>query len=77
MNTDRLALAGFLGGYTGLTRQACELDLRQYAAWRRQHRLPLFAARRAGIECFARDLEAPGRSGGRRPSWAARCRVRA
>jgi hypothetical protein len=29
-NTERLALAGFLAGYSGLTRQAYELDLRQY-----------------------------------------------
>jgi len=27
-NTERLALAGFLAGYGGLTRQAYELDLR-------------------------------------------------
>ncbi|MGH3403468.1 MAG: hypothetical protein ACRDRJ_13370 [Streptosporangiaceae bacterium] len=32
-NAERLALAGFLAGYSGLTRQAYELDLRQYAAW--------------------------------------------
>jgi hypothetical protein len=30
-NTERLALAGFLAGYSGLTRQAHELDLRQFA----------------------------------------------
>ena len=30
-NTERLALAGFLAGYSGLTRQAYELDLRQPA----------------------------------------------
>jgi|SRR5215472_2544713 len=29
----RLALAGFLAGYTGLTRQACELDLLPYTSW--------------------------------------------
>ena len=29
---ERLALAGFLAGYTGLTRQAYALDLRQYAS---------------------------------------------
>ena len=28
-NTEQLALAGFLAGYSGLTRQAYELDLRQ------------------------------------------------
>ena len=61
-NTERLALAGFLAGYSGLTRQAYELDLRQYAAWCQQHQLRLFAARRADIECFARDLEARGRA---------------
>ncbi len=32
-DTERLALAGFLAAYSGLTRQADELDLRQYAAW--------------------------------------------
>jgi len=40
-NTERLALAGFLAGYSGLTRQAYELDLRQYTSWchlcRRRH----------------------------------------
>jgi site-specific recombinase XerD len=59
---ERLALAGFLAGYTGLTRQAHALDLRQYASWCQQHHLPLFQARRADIECFARDMEACGRA---------------
>ena len=40
-NTERLALAGFLAGYSGLTREAYELDLRQCASWcqlcRRRH----------------------------------------
>jgi hypothetical protein len=35
-NTERLALAGFLAGYSGLTRQAYELDLRQYTTGRRR-----------------------------------------
>jgi integrase/recombinase XerD len=61
-NTQRLALAGFLAGYSGLTRQAYALDLRQYASWCHQHHLRLFQARRADIECFARDLEARGRA---------------
>ena len=61
-NTERLALAGFLAGYSGLTRQAYELDLRQYASWCHQHHLCLFQARRADIECFARDLETRGRA---------------
>jgi site-specific recombinase XerD len=46
-----------------LTRQAYELDLRRYASWCHQHRLRLFQARRADIECFARDLETRGRAG--------------
>jgi integrase/recombinase XerD len=59
---ERLALAGFLAGYTGLTREAYALDLRQFASWCAQHHLRLFQARRADIECFARDLEARGRA---------------
>jgi integrase/recombinase XerD len=59
---ERLALAGFLAGYTGLTRDAYALDLRQYANWCQQRHLRLFQARRADIECFARDLEARGRA---------------
>jgi integrase/recombinase XerD len=45
-----------------LDRQAYELDLRQYAGWCQQHHLRLFQARRADIECFARDLETRGRA---------------
>jgi integrase/recombinase XerD len=61
-NTERLALAGFLAGYSGLTREAYELDLRQYVNWCHQHHLRLFQARRADIDCFARDLETQGRA---------------
>jgi hypothetical protein len=55
---ERLALAG----YSGLTREAYALDLRQFAVWCQLHHLALFAARRADIECFGRDLEAAGRA---------------
>jgi len=61
-NAEQLALAGFLAGYTGLTRDAYALDLRQYASRCQQHHVRLFDARRAEIECFARDLEASGRA---------------
>ena len=61
-NAERLALAGFLAGYTGLTREAYALDLRQYASWCQRHHVRLFDARRADIESFARDLEARGRA---------------
>jgi integrase/recombinase XerD len=59
---EQLALAGFLAGYTGLTREAYALDLRQYASWCQQRHVRLFQARRADIEGFARDLEARGRA---------------
>jgi hypothetical protein len=57
-DTERLALAGFLAGYRGLTREAYTLDLRQFTGWCRARSLGLFAVRRADIEGFARDLEA-------------------
>ena len=56
-NAERLALAGFLAGYRGLTREAYALDLRQFTTWCRARALPLFAVRRADIGSFARDLE--------------------
>ena len=59
---ERLALAGFLAGYRGLTREAYALDLRQFTTWCRAHFLNLFAVRRADIEAFAGDLEARGRA---------------
>ena len=55
---ERVALAGFLAGYRGLTREAYALDLRQFTTWCRARSLALFAVRRADIESFARDLEA-------------------
>jgi hypothetical protein len=59
---EPLALTGFLAGYADLTREAYALDLRQYASWCQLRDLRLFQARRADIECFARDLEAKGRA---------------
>ena len=59
---ERLALAGYLAGYRGLTREAYALDLRQFTTWCRARSLDLFAVRRTDIESFARDLEARGRA---------------
>jgi Phage integrase, N-terminal SAM-like domain len=59
---ERLALAGYLAGYRGLTRDAYALDLRQFTTWCRTRSLALFAVRRADIESFARELEARGRA---------------
>jgi integrase/recombinase XerD len=69
---ERLALAGFLAGYTDLTREAYALDLRQYTSWCQQRHIRLFEARPADIECFARDMEARGRARARSPAGCAR-----
>jgi len=61
-DAERVALAGFLAGYRGLTREAYALDLRQFASWCRARALGLFAVRRADIEGFTRELEAAGRA---------------
>ena len=61
-DSERLALAGFLAGYRGLTREAYALDLCQFTTWCRACSLPLFAVRRADVESFAQDLEARGRA---------------
>ena len=61
-DAERLALAGFPAGYRGLTREAYALDLRQFTTWCRARSLALFAVRRAGIESFARELQARGRA---------------
>jgi integrase/recombinase XerD len=59
---ERIALAGFLAGYSGLTRDAYALDLRMFSAWCQQHGVHLFQARRADIECFGRDMETHGQA---------------
>jgi site-specific recombinase XerD len=61
-DVEQYALAAFLAGYRGLTRDAYALDLRQFIGWCQEHKVRLFAARRSDIECFARDLEARGRA---------------
>jgi site-specific recombinase XerD len=61
-DAERFAVAGFLAGYRGATRDAYTLDLRQFAGWCDQRRLRLFSVRRADIECYARILEAHGRA---------------
>jgi site-specific recombinase XerD len=61
-DAERVALAGFLAGYRGLTREAYALDLRQFTSWCRARSVALFAVRRADIEGFARELEAMGRA---------------
>ena len=67
-DAGRLALAGYLAGYRGLTREACALDLRQFTTWCRARSVALFTVRRAGIESFARELEARAGPGNRHPA---------
>ena len=59
---ERFALAGFLAGHSGQTRDAYMLDLRQFAARCEGEHLCLFGVRRADIERYGRDLQARGRS---------------
>jgi hypothetical protein len=47
--SERLALPRYLAGYSGLTREACLLDLRQFVAWCEGHSVRLFSVRRADI----------------------------
>ena len=57
---ERPALAGFLAGYRGLTRDAYALDLRQFVSWCERYGLKLFSVRRTDIELYARALEEAG-----------------
>jgi len=59
---EKVALAGFLAGYSGLTREAYGLDLRQFAVWCESEHLRLFDVRRSDIERFGRQLEERGRA---------------
>jgi site-specific recombinase XerD len=58
----RIAVGGFLAGYSGTTRDAYALDLRQWVTWCAGHDLEVFAVRRAHIELFARFLEEEGKA---------------
>src|SRR6202161_1834183 len=51
-DAERLALAGYLAGYRGLTREAYTLDLRQFTGWCRTRSLPLFSVRRCRRSCW-------------------------
>ncbi len=57
-----IALAGFLAGYAGRTREAYALDLRQFLAWWHTRQLRLFDVHRSDIELYARELEERGKA---------------
>ena len=61
-NSEIVTAAGFLAGYSGRTREAYSLDLRQFIAWCHSHELGLFEVQRTHIELFARELEMHGRA---------------
>ncbi|MBW3546513.1 MAG: site-specific integrase [Actinobacteria bacterium] len=56
------AAAGFLAGYSGRTREAYTLDMRQFYGWCDRHHLELFEVTRTHIELYARELEELGRA---------------
>ena len=55
-------IAGFLAGYSGRTREAYTLDLRQFLRWSTEHDLELFEMTRTHIEIYARQLEDEGKA---------------
>lgn len=57
-----ITIAGYLAGYTGRTREAYTLDIRQFVEWCASHDLPVLEVRRTHIELYARDLEERGRA---------------
>jgi integrase/recombinase XerD len=75
-DAERVALAGFLAGYRGLTREAYALDLRQFASWCRARSLALFAVpprRHRGLRPET-GSDGPG-PGHRHPAAVHHCRV--
>lgn len=59
-STQRVAIAGFLVGYTSNTHASRTTDLRIFARWCRDNRLMLLAVRRVHLELFARWMESQG-----------------
>ncbi len=61
-SAEVVTVAGFLAGYSGPTREAYTLDLRQFIRWCDERRLGLFEVTRTHIELYARELEELGRA---------------
>jgi len=61
VETEAIAVAGFLAGYCGSTRRSYATDLRLFAAWCHEANLSLFSVRRSHIELFGRWMEETGR----------------
>ena len=58
----RVAVAGFLAGYSGRTREAYALDVRMFGYWCTERHVDCSAVTRAHIELYARWLEEQGRA---------------
>lgn len=75
VDPEHVALAGFLGGYRGLTRDAYALDLRQFVVFCDRRHLGLFEVRRSDIETFGRELRRRAGRQRRSPAGCARSPV--
>jgi site-specific recombinase XerD len=59
---ERLALVGFLAGYSGPTRDTYRTDQRMFAAWLLDRQVRLLDVQRTHIELYGRWLEQQGRA---------------
>ena len=59
---DRLALVGFLAGYSGPTRDSYRTDLRLFTVWLIARQVRLLEVQRTHIELYGRWLEEQGRA---------------
>ena len=59
---ERLALVGFLAGYSGPTRDSYRTDLRLFAVWLAERQVRLVDVQRTHIELYGRWLEEQGRA---------------
>ena len=72
---EKFALSGFLGGYRGLTRQAYDLDLRQFVAFCSARQLALFQVRHGYRGLRPRDRGTREGPSDRRPAALHRRRL--
>ena len=59
---ERLALVGFLAGYSGPTRDSYRTDLRLFTVWLIERQVRLLEVQRTHIELYGRWLEEQGRA---------------
>src|SRR5215211_2491946 len=59
---QRLALVGFLAGYSGPTRDSYRTDLRMFTVWLTERQVRLLDVQRTHVELYGRWLEEQGRA---------------